>query len=79
MIYFRGVPSSERATVYDITLDTPEEIRYKKKVAKLADELAEGRLLEISMSDPSKEKGFRDLAREKLRTEGIFDPKDGPP
>jgi hypothetical protein len=56
-----------RAEVFGFSLETPEEIRHLKEVAKLTNELTEGHYLQISLADPSEGKRIRDLAEEKLK------------
>jgi hypothetical protein len=43
----------ERARVFRFSLETPEEIRHLKRVAKLANEITEGKYREISLADPA--------------------------
>ncbi len=59
----------ERAKIFGFSLETPEEIRHVKRVAKLANKIAEGQYLEIMLCDPCEGKRIRDLAEEQLKAE----------
>lgn len=56
-----------KAEMFGIYLETPEEIRLAKKVAKLADEITDGRFLHIGLDDSNEEKRIRQLAEDVLK------------
>jgi hypothetical protein len=64
----------ERARVFGFSLETPEEIRHLKRVAKLANEMTDGQFLQISLAEPREGKRVRDLAEEKFRVESCSSP-----
>jgi hypothetical protein len=57
----------ESAKNFDVQLPTPEEIRFRRKVAKFADEIAEGRFHEICMADGLEGNRIRRLAAKKVK------------
>jgi len=61
--------AEEKSEIFGTSLPTPEKIRHAREVASVADELTDGRLLELSCSNPAEGKRLRDLAEEKLRAE----------
>jgi hypothetical protein len=63
-----------RAEAFRFSLETPEEIRHLKRVAKLANEMTEGKYREISLADPAEGKRIRDLAEEKFRVQTSSSP-----
>lgn len=52
---------------FDFPLPTPEEIRFRRKVGKVADELTGGRFHEICMTDGPEEQRIRQLAEQKVK------------
>jgi hypothetical protein len=64
----------ERSKIFGFSLETPDQIRHLKKVAKLANEIAEGKYLEISLADPAEGKRIRDLAEENLKLQPCSSP-----
>jgi hypothetical protein len=59
----------ESAKNFDFQLPTPEEIRFLRKVGKVADEITGGRFHEICMTDGPEEKRIRRLAEQKAAVE----------
>jgi hypothetical protein len=57
----------ESAENFDIQLPTPEEIRFRRKVVKVADEITRGQFHEICMTDGPEEKRIRQLAAQKVK------------
>jgi len=66
-LYHLACIAEERAAVYGTQLLTPEQARHAREVTRLADELAGGRLSELSVSNPDEEKRWRALAEENLK------------
>jgi len=58
--------AEEKAKVFGHPLLAPEQIRHAREVARVADELAGGRLFELSFSNPVEAKRWRALAEEEL-------------
>jgi hypothetical protein len=50
-------------------LPTPEEVYQRRKVAKVAEEIAGGRFSQICLTDGPEEKRIRRLAEERVRRE----------
>jgi hypothetical protein len=74
MIGFAKIAEA-RAEAFGFCLPTPEVIRYKKEVARVADEIAGGKFAEICRSgDGAEEKRLRLLAADQLRREGRVPP-----
>jgi hypothetical protein len=65
--YGAACAMEESAENFDVQLPTPEEIRFRRKVAKAADEMTGGRFLQISMTDGPEEKRIRQLAEKKVK------------
>jgi hypothetical protein len=57
--------AEEKAKIFGFSLPTPEQFRHAREIARLADELADGRLLELSSSNPAEAKRLRALAEER--------------
>jgi len=66
-MYNLALLAEEKAEIYGFSLPTPAEARHSLAVARLADELSGGRLLELLSSDPDKAAEWRNMAEEKLR------------
>jgi hypothetical protein len=60
----------ESAKNFDFPVPTPEEIRFRRKVAKVADEITGGRFNQICMTDGPEEKRIRQLAEKKVKCQG---------
>ena len=69
-MYNLALLAEEKAEIYGFSLPSPAEIRHRREVARVADELSGGRLSELSSSDPDKAKEWRNMAEEKLRNNG---------
>jgi len=65
--YGAACAMEESAEGFDITLPTPEEIRFLRKVGKVADEITGGRFHEICMIGGPEEKRIRQLAAQKVK------------
>jgi hypothetical protein len=59
----------ERAKLFGFSLETSDEIRHLKRVAKLANEMTDGQYGQISLADPAEGKRIRDLAKEELKVQ----------
>jgi hypothetical protein len=57
----------ESAKNFDFPLPTPEEIRFRRKVADAANEITGGRFHQICMTDGPEEKRIRQLAAQKVK------------
>jgi hypothetical protein len=57
----------ESAKNFNFSLPTPEDIRFRRKVVKLANEMTDGRFGEICMTDGTEEKRIRQLAEKKVK------------
>jgi hypothetical protein len=57
----------ESAKNFDFPLPTPEEIRFRRKVAKVADEITGGRFHQICMTNGPEEQRIRQLAAQKVK------------
>jgi hypothetical protein len=57
----------ESADNFGIQLPTPQEIHFRRKVAKVADEITEGRFLQICMADGPEGNRIRQLAEKKVK------------
>src|SRR4051812_25644023 len=66
-----ALTTEERAKVFGITLQTPEEICYLKKVGKLANEISGGQYTKLLLSDSMEANRIRDLAEQRLKAEGV--------
>jgi hypothetical protein len=65
--YGAGCVMEESAENFGIQLPTPQEIRFRRKVVKVADEITGGRFHEICMTDGPEEKRIRQLAAQKVK------------
>jgi hypothetical protein len=59
----------ESARCFGTVLPTAEEHRYLRRVAKVADEIADGRFTQICMNDGAEEKRIRQLAEKMVKRE----------
>lgn len=54
---------------YGFPLPTPEEVRHSRKVARVADQIADGQFTRICLADGAEEKRIRQLAEQQVKRE----------
>jgi len=65
--YGAACAMQESAKKFDIQLPTPEEIRFRRKVAKVADEITGGRFCQISLANGPEGNRIRQLAEKTVK------------
>jgi hypothetical protein len=67
--YEMACAMAANSEVYCIQLPTPEEIRHSRKVARVLDQITDGRFLQMSFADGAKQKRLRAVAKQIVRRE----------